>query len=187
MIFFPPCDLSHIPGSLDLVTLLAEDLEIIPGPLVPTHRDRPDVIQYVVMMHIRTFSGVEFMDLLSAPGTLASLVIPDKLPHIGDRRPLFEPVLHTAGRLAADGMLIFRIEGYSLAATMGTGPPGETLLLFRSIPAVFAHNHVQASHSFPPLSHEVHPVPGPDNEIQGWMNVTTISVSFPIIRTVTVI
>jgi hypothetical protein len=101
------------------------------------------------MMIIRTFSGVEFMDLLSAPGTLPFLFIPDKPPHSGDRGPLFEPVLHTAGGLAADGMLVFRIKGYSLAATMGTGPPGETLLFFRSIPAVFTHDHVQVSPSFP--------------------------------------
>jgi hypothetical protein len=70
---------------------------------------------------------------------------------------------------------------------MGTGPPGETLFLFRSIPAVFTLNHVQASHSLPSLPDEESPVPGPDNAGQAGMNVTPISVSFPIIRTTTVI
>jgi hypothetical protein len=149
MIFLPSCDFSHITGSLDLVASFAEDLKIIPGPLITFHGYWPDVIQDVVMMYIRTSGGVEFMDLLFAPGTLPFLLKPDKSPHFGDRGPLFVPILPTAGGLAAQGILVPGIEVCSLTATMGTGAPGEALLLFRSsgIPAIFTKHHVQISPS----------------------------------------
>jgi hypothetical protein len=107
VIFLPPSDLSHIPGSLDLVAPLAEDLKIIPGPLIAPHGDWPDVIQNVVMTIIRRSGGGAFMDLLVAPGTLPFLLKPDKSPHFGNSGPLFAPVLPAAGGLAADGILVF--------------------------------------------------------------------------------
>jgi hypothetical protein len=110
MIFLPPCDLSHIPGSLDPVASLAEDLKIFPGPLVTSHGNWSDVIQDVVMTVIRTFHGAGFMDHLPAQGTLSSLLPADKPPHAGNRWSPFEPVLHSTGSLAADGLLVSRIE-----------------------------------------------------------------------------
>jgi len=149
VIFLPSCDLSHIPGSLDPVAFLAEDLKIIYSPLITTHSDWPDVIQDVVMMSIRTSGGVEFMDLLFAPGALPFLLKPDKSPHFGNRGPLFTPILPAAGGLAAEGILVPGIKVYSLTATKGTGPSGEALLLFRSIgiPAIFTKYHVEISPS----------------------------------------
>jgi hypothetical protein len=151
MIFLPPCDFSHIPGGLDPVAPYAEDLEVIPGPLVPLHGDRPDVIQDVVMNYMQALSGVEFMKLLFAVGTLPSLLIIDKPPHFGNGGPLSAPVLSTAGGLAAQGIPVPEIEVNPLAATMGTGPPGEAPLLFRSIgiPAIFTGYHDQRSRSCP--------------------------------------
>lgn len=163
MIFLPACDVSHIPGCLDLVASLAEDLEIIPGPLVTFHGDWPDVVQNVVMKGIRTCSGVGFTDFLFAPGTLPFLLIPDKPPHSGDRGPLFIPILYTAGGLAAQGSFVSGIEVCSLTATIGTGPPGEAILLFRSRTAVFTHYHVRVSPLGPNRYHGAHSGPGPDN------------------------
>ena len=97
LIFLPPDDVSHIPGCLDPVTSLAEDLEIIPGPLVTSHGNWPDVVQDIMMAGMRTSIGPALMDLAFAPGTPPSLFVPDKPPHSGDRRPFFEPVFHTAG------------------------------------------------------------------------------------------
>jgi hypothetical protein len=147
MIFLPSCDLSHIPGCLDLVTSLAEDLKIIPGPLVTSHSNWPDVVENVATRVIRTFSGAGFMDLLPAPGTLPSLLVPDKSPHSGNRGSPFEPKLQSAGRPAAKGMFVSRIEVRSLATAMGTGTSGEPLLLFRGILAIFTHYHNQISPS----------------------------------------
>ncbi len=149
MIFLPPCNPSHIPGSLDPVAPPAEDLEVIPGPLVASHGNWPDVVEDVGMMVTRAFQGIAIMDLLLTPGTLPSLLIADKPPHAGDRGSLGEPVLQGAGSLAAEGMLVSRVEVYPLAATPGAGTPGEPLLLFRSIPAIFTHYHGQVS---PPRS-----------------------------------
>jgi len=149
MIFLPPCDCSHIPGSLYPVASPAEDLEIIPGPLVTSHGDWPDMVQDVGMMVIRTFQGAGFMDHLPAQGTLPSLLITDKPPHAGNRDSSSEPVLQRAGSLAAEGMLVSRVEVGSLATAMGTGTPGEPLLLFRSILAIFTHYHNQVSPSWP--------------------------------------
>jgi hypothetical protein len=149
LILLPPCDLSHIPGSLDPVASPAEDLEIIPCPLVTTHGDWPDVVQDVGMTGIRTFYGAGFMDHPAAPGTLPSLLIADKPPHAGNRGSPFEPVLHSTGSLAAQGMLVSRVEVRSLATAMGTGTPGEPLLLFRSILAIFTHYHTQVLPSRP--------------------------------------
>ena len=106
MIFLPPCDSSHVPGSLDPVAPLTEDLEIIHGPLITTHGEWPDVVQDVVMMRMRTSGSVGCMDLLVAPGTFPFLLKPDKAPHLGDCRPLPPPVLPAAGGLAADGVLV---------------------------------------------------------------------------------
>ena len=111
MIFLPSCDPSHIPGSLDPVASPAEDLEIIPCPLVASHGDWPDMIQDIGMMVTRTFHGAGFMDLPAAQGTLPSLLIADMAPHSGDCGSPFEPVLQSAGSLAAEGMLVFRVEG----------------------------------------------------------------------------
>jgi len=149
MIFLPPCDPSHIPGSLDPVASPAEDLKVIPGPLVASHGDWPDVVEDVGMMVTRTFQGVAIRNHLAAQGTLPSLLTADKPPHAGDRGSLCEPVLQSAGSLAAGGMLVSRVEVYSLAATMGTGTPGDPLLLFRGIPAIFTHYHDQISPSRP--------------------------------------
>jgi len=110
MIFLPPCDPSHIPCSLDPVASPAEDLEIIPGPLVSSHGDWPDMVQDVGMMVTRIFNGAGFMDCLSAQGTFPSLFIADKPPHSGDRESPFEPVLQGAGSLTAEGMLVSRAE-----------------------------------------------------------------------------
>ena len=110
LVFLPSCDLSHIPGSLDPVASFAEDLEIIPGPLVTTHGDWPDVVQDVGVVGILTLYGAGFMDHPAAPGTLPSLLIADKPPHAGNRGSPFEPVLQGAGSLAAHGMLVFRSE-----------------------------------------------------------------------------
>jgi hypothetical protein len=121
VIFLPTCNLSHIPGSLDPVASPAEDLEVIPCPLVTSHGDGPDVVQDVVMMDMRITLCVGFMDHLPAPDTLPTLLIADPPSHFRDRGPLFIPVLHGAGSLAADGMLVSRIEVYSLTTTMGTG------------------------------------------------------------------
>ena len=110
MIFLPPCDSFPIPGSLDPVASPAEDLEIFPCPLITSPGDWPDVIQDAGMMVIRSFNGSGFMDLPLTPGTLPSLFIPDKSPHFRDSRSHFEPVLDTAGGLAADSMLVSRTE-----------------------------------------------------------------------------
>ena len=144
MIFLPPGDVSHIPGCLDPVASLAEDLEIIPGPLVTSHGNWPDVVQDVMMAGMRTDIGPALMDLAFAPGTPPSLFVPDKPPHSGDRRPFFEPVLHTAGGLTAEGTLVSRIEVHSPAAATGTGTPGDPLLLFRSVLAIFTHYHIRS-------------------------------------------
>jgi len=69
------------------------------------------MIQDIGMMVTRTFHGAGFMDLPLAPGTLPSLLIADKSPHPGDRGSPFEPILQSAGSLAAEGMLVFRVEG----------------------------------------------------------------------------
>jgi hypothetical protein len=113
------CDFSHIPGGLDHGASCTEDLEIITGPLITTHSDWPDVIQDIVMMSIRTFGGVTFMDLLFAPGTLPFLLKADKSPHFGNRGPLFAPIHSASGGLAAQGILVPGIEVYSLTATIG--------------------------------------------------------------------
>ncbi len=147
MIFLPPCDPSHIPPGLDPVAPPAEDLEIVQGPLVASHGDWPDVVEDVGMMVTRTFHGIALMNLPLTPGTFPSLLIADKPPHAGDRGSLFEPVLQRAGSLAADGMLVSRVEVQSLTTAMGTGTAGDPLLLFRAIPAIFAHYHDQASPS----------------------------------------
>jgi hypothetical protein len=110
MIFLPSCDSSHIPGGLDPVASPAEDLEIVPCPLITSHSNWPDMIQDVVMMVIRIFGSAGLVNLLSAQGTLPSLLVPDTSPHQGDRSSHLKPVLHTAGGLAADRMLISRIE-----------------------------------------------------------------------------
>jgi hypothetical protein len=143
VIFLPMCNLSHIPGSLDPVASPAEDLEVIPCPLITSHGDGPDVVKDVVMMDIQITLCVGFMDHLPAPGTLSSLLIMDKPPHAGNRESPFEIILQRAGSLAAEGMLVSRIEVYSLTAAMGTGTPGETVLLFRSILAIFPYYHSQ--------------------------------------------
>jgi hypothetical protein len=62
------------------------------------------------MMIIRTSGGIDFMDLLFAPGALPFLLKPDKPSHFRDRGPLFAPVLDTAGGLATDGVLVPGIE-----------------------------------------------------------------------------
>jgi len=62
------------------------------------------------MTVIRTFFGTGFMDHPAAPGTLPSLFIADKAPHAGNRGSPFEPVLQGAGSLAAEGMLVSRVE-----------------------------------------------------------------------------
>lgn len=149
MIFLPPGDVSHIPGCLDPVASLAEDLEIIPGPLVTSHGNWPDVVQDIMMAGMRTSVGLALMDLAFAPGTPPSLFVPDKPPHSGDRRPFFEPVFHSAGGLTAEGMLVSRIEVYSLTAAPGTGTPGDPLLLFRSILAVFTYYHIRSHLTYP--------------------------------------
>jgi hypothetical protein len=110
MIFPPSGDSSHIPGSLDLVAPLTEDLEIISRPLVTSNSDWSYVIQDVAMRGFLTLSGVEITNLLPAPGTFPSLLVPDKSPHDGDRVSHLEPVLHTTGSLAAYRMLVSRIE-----------------------------------------------------------------------------
>jgi len=122
MIFLPPGDVSHITGCLDPVASLAEDLEIIPGPLVTSHGNWPDVVQDITA-GFRTSGGIAFIDLAFAPGTPPSLFVPDKPPHCGDRRPFLEPVFHTAGGLTAEGMLVSRIKVYSLPAAPWTGTP----------------------------------------------------------------
>ena len=58
MIFLPLCNFSHVPGGLNLIASLTEDLKIIPYPLIIPHGDWPDEVQYVVMMVIHTFTGV---------------------------------------------------------------------------------------------------------------------------------
>ncbi len=171
IIFLPPCDVSHIPGCLDPVASHAEDLQVIPGPLVTSHGDRPDVVKDVMMILVRTSGGVGFIDRLPADGTSPSLFVPDKPPHSGDRRPFFEPVLHTAGGLTAEGMPVSRIEVYSLAAAMGTGTSGDPLLFFRSILAIFTHHHIR-SHLPDPFDVMTHIfLPGPDNTGAGWVKV----------------
>ncbi|MCX6688148.1 MAG: hypothetical protein NTZ39_00375 [Methanoregula sp.] len=110
MIFLPSCDFSHIPGGLDLVASYAEDLKIIPGPLIPAHGDWSDVIQDIVMEYMQTLGGFEFMDLLFAMSALPFLFIMDKLPHFGNCGPLFAPILGTAGGPAADGIHVPKIE-----------------------------------------------------------------------------
>ncbi len=106
MIFLPPGDISHIPGSLDPVAPPAEDLEILPRPLVTSHRDRPDMVQDAGMMGMRIPRGVGCVEVLSAEGTLPTLLIADKPLHSRDRQSSFEPVLQSAGGLAAEGMLV---------------------------------------------------------------------------------
>jgi len=144
MIFLPPGDVSRITGCLDPVASLAEDLEIIPGPLVTPHGNWPDVVQDIMMAGMRTSVGPALMDLAFAPGTPPSLFVPDKPPHSGDRRPFFVPVFHIAGWLTAEGMLVSRIEVHSLAAAPGTGTPGDPLPLFRSILAIFTYYHIRS-------------------------------------------
>jgi hypothetical protein len=97
-------------GCLDPVAPPAEDLEIIPVPLVASHGDWPDVVKDIVMTVIRTSRGVAFMDLLFATGTFPSLFIADKPSHSGNRGSPFEIILQGAGSLAACGMLISRSE-----------------------------------------------------------------------------
>jgi hypothetical protein len=143
VIFLPPGNLSHILGSLDPVASPAQDLEIIPCPLFPSHGDWPDVVKDVVMMDMWITLCVGFMDHLPAPGTLPTLLIADTPSHFRDRGPLFIPVLQCAGSLAAESMLMSRCEVYSLAAAMGTGTPGKPLLFFRSILAIFPYYHSQ--------------------------------------------
>jgi len=123
VISLPMCNLSHIPGSLDPVASPAEDLEVIPCPLVTSHRDGPDVVKDVGMMDMKITLCVGFMDHLPAPGTLPTLLITDKPPHAGNRGSPFEIILQRAGSLAAEGMPVSRIEVYSLTAAMGTGTP----------------------------------------------------------------
>ena len=181
MISLPSCDPSHIPGGLDPVASPAEDLEIIPGPLITSHGDRPDMIQDIVMTLIRLFGGTGLVNLLPAQGTLPSLLVPDTSPHQGDRSSHFEPVLHTAGGLAADRMLISRIEVESLAATLGTGTPGDPLLLLRSILAIFPD--VFRSHlPCPPLIVIMHIFPGPHNTGQEGVKVMVTMVSHLLIQ-----
>ncbi|HET6581734.1 MAG TPA: hypothetical protein VFG36_07625, partial [Methanoregula sp.] len=88
--------------------------------------------------------GPALMDLAFAPGTLPSLFVPDKPPHAGDRWSHFEPVFHAAGGLTAEGVLVSRTEVYSLAAATGASTPGDPLLLFRNILAVFTYNHIRS-------------------------------------------
>ena len=147
MILLPPCDISHIPGSLDPVASPAEDLEVIPRPLVTTHGDGPDVVKDVGMRGRRLFLSAGFTNLLFAPGTFPSLLITDKPSHAGNRGSPFEIIFQGAGSLAAEGMLVSRAEMRSLATALGTGPTGEPLFLFRSILAIFTHYHVQISPS----------------------------------------
>jgi hypothetical protein len=106
MIFLPTCNFSHIPGSLDPVASPAEDLEIIPCPLVTSHGDRPDVVQDIGMMVSRTFHGTGFIDLLTAADTFPSLLITDKPPHAGNCGTPFEIIFQYAGSLAAESMLV---------------------------------------------------------------------------------
>jgi hypothetical protein len=138
------------------------------------------VVQDIVMAGMRTSVGLAFMDLAFAPGTPPSLFVPDKPPHSGDRRPFFEPVLHTAGGLTAEGMLVSRIEVYSVAAATGTGTPGDPLLFFRSILAIFTHYH-NRSHFLDPVDVMTHIfLPGPDNTGAGWVKVfRAMSISGP--------
>ena len=112
------------------------------------------------------------MDLAFAPGTPPSLFVPDKPPHPGDSRSFFEPVLHTAGGLTAEGMLVSRIKVHSLAAAPGTGTTGDPLFLFRSILAIFTYYHIR-SHLQDPVDIMTHILwPGPDNAGAGWVKVS---------------
>jgi hypothetical protein len=63
-----------------------------------------------MMKYMQTLSGFEFMDLLFAMSTLPFLFIMDKSPHFGNCGPLFAPILGTAGRPAANGIHIPKIE-----------------------------------------------------------------------------
>ncbi|MCX6696445.1 MAG: hypothetical protein NTV84_02610 [Methanoregula sp.] len=110
VIFLPSCDFSHIPGGLDLVASFAEDLKIIPCPLIPAHGDWSDVIQNIVMEYMQTLGGFEFMDLLFAMSALPFLFIMDESPHFGNCGSLFAPILGTAGGPAADGSHVPKIE-----------------------------------------------------------------------------
>jgi hypothetical protein len=148
MILLPSGYLSHIPGGLDPVTSAAQDLEIVPGPLVTSHGDWPDVVENVVMRGGGIPVCIGFVDYLPAPGTLPSLLIPHKPSHFSDRGPLFIPVLQGAGSLAARGVLVSRSEVYSLATAMGTGTTADPLLLFRSIMSIFPYYHIQVPPSW---------------------------------------
>ena len=108
MIFLPPRNLSHIPGSLDPVASHAEDLEIIPGPLVTAHGDGPDVVQDAGMMPMRIPRDRGFIDLPAAAGTFPSLFITDNPSQTGNRGSPFEIILQGAGSLAADRVLVSR-------------------------------------------------------------------------------
>ena len=74
-----------------------------------------------MMAGMLTSISLPLMDLAFAPGTPPSLFVPDKPPHSGDHRPFFEPVLHTAGGLTAEGTLVSPGEVHSFAAATGTG------------------------------------------------------------------
>ena len=143
IIFFPACNISHIAGGLDPVALPAEDLEIVPGPLVPSHGDRPDVIHDAVMRCSRTLWGAAFRDLLSAVSTFPFLLRKDMQLHLRNSG-LPAPVLGGAGGPAADCIQVPEIEVASLMAAVGTGPPGEAFLLFGrvGVPAGFAMDHL---------------------------------------------
>jgi hypothetical protein len=127
--------------------------QVIPCPLVTSHGDGPDGVQDVAM--IRTSGGVGFTDI---PFT------PDTLPPCSSRTRRLIPAIVgltlnqyslTAGGLAAEGMLVSRLEVRSLFAAPETGALGDPLLLFRGILAVFTHYHGRVSPHRPNRCHDM--------------------------------